>query len=127
MDQAPTLVHPEEAYENKIDAPLIDSLTGVFNQSFFTWYLSRRYSVPSGMGLIFLSQFQTWIILSSGDDISMMARIMDVADIYDVLVTDRPYRPGFSRKKAIAFLSEEAESGKLDSIAVDTLIDMMGQ
>ncbi len=35
-----------------------------------------------------------------GDEISMMARIMAVADICDTLNTDRPYRKAMPREKA---------------------------
>jgi putative two-component system response regulator len=61
----------------------------------------------------------------AGDKISMVARIMAVADIYDALITDRPYRKGLSRKKAISILSADAEAGKLDAGVVQELIGMV--
>lgn len=39
-----------------------------------------------------------------GDAIPIMARIIAVADTYDAMTTDRPYRQGFSREKALAEL-----------------------
>jgi HD-GYP domain-containing protein (c-di-GMP phosphodiesterase class II) len=51
----------------------------------------------------------------------MVARIMAVADIYDALVTDRPYRKGMPREKALFILNEEAGQGKLDKIVVEVL------
>jgi putative two-component system response regulator len=33
-----------------------------------------------------------------GEEIPMVARVMAVADIYDALVTDRPYRKAMSKK-----------------------------
>ncbi len=56
-----------------------------------------------------------------GDEISGVARIMAVADIYDALVTNRPYRTAMPKDKALGILSEEAESGKLDINVVDSL------
>ena len=60
-----------------------------------------------------------------GDEISMAARIMGVVDIYDALITDRPYRKGMSKEKALAILREEAEGGKLDKEVVEVLIKML--
>ncbi len=36
-----------------------------------------------------------------GDEIPMETRIVSIADVYDALITDRPYRPGYSRKEAL--------------------------
>ena len=55
------------------------------------------------------------------DEISMVARIMAVADIYDALVTDRPYRLGMSRERALCILLKEAEEGKIDASVVKSL------
>jgi putative two-component system response regulator len=56
-----------------------------------------------------------------GDQISMVARIMAVVDIYDALITDRPYRKGMSQTEAVRILREEAEKGKLDQAVVGHL------
>jgi putative two-component system response regulator len=50
-----------------------------------------------------------------GDQIPMVARIMAVVDIYDALITDRPYRKGMSQADAIRILEEDGQKGKLDS------------
>jgi putative two-component system response regulator len=60
-----------------------------------------------------------------GEDISMVARIMAVADIYDALVTDRPYRLGMTKKKALADIEQEAEDGLIDANVVSHLIALM--
>ena len=44
----------------------------------------------------------------SGDAIPLPAAIASLADVYDALTTDRPYRPGFSRETALETI-EEAE------------------
>ena len=56
-----------------------------------------------------------------GDEISTVARIMAVVDIYDALVTDRPYRKGMTKEKALSILFEEAEEGKLDKTIIEQL------
>lgn len=41
------------------------------------------------------------------EDIPMTARILCIADVYDALASDRPYRPGFSRDEALAIMQRE--------------------
>jgi putative two-component system response regulator len=60
------------------------------------------------------------------EEISTAARIMAVVDIYDALVTDRPYRKGMPLDKAIEILSEEANNEKLDPMVVNYLIEIVG-
>jgi len=56
----------------------------------------------------------------------MVARVMAVADIYDALVTDRPYRRGMPQAKALAILQEESQTGKLDPRVVAELVQVVG-
>jgi putative nucleotidyltransferase with HDIG domain len=44
----------------------------------------------------------------SGESISLHARILAVADVVDALVSDRPYRPGWSREKVLVYTRENA-------------------
>ena len=60
------------------------------------------------------------------DEISTAARIMAVVDIYDALVTDRPYRKGMPLEKAIEILRQEANNNKLDQAVVNYLIEVVG-
>ncbi len=53
-----------------------------------------------------------------GDAIPLKARILQVADIYDALTTDRPYRGALPHGEALEILSSEAEKGWLDSSVV---------
>lgn len=55
------------------------------------------------------------------DEISMPTRIMAVVDIYDALVTERPYRKAMSKEEALAILREEADKGELDMDVVNAL------
>jgi HD-GYP domain-containing protein (c-di-GMP phosphodiesterase class II) len=57
----------------------------------------------------------------------MVARIMAVADVYDALVTDRPYRPGMAKEDAIAAMQREADEGLLDAAAVSWLECLVGR
>jgi putative nucleotidyltransferase with HDIG domain len=47
-------------------------------------------------------------------EISMIARIASVADIYDALTTDRPYRGAMTPSAALSVLRREVEQGALD-------------
>ncbi len=57
----------------------------------------------------------------AGDKIPIEARIAAVADVYDALSTDRPYRPAFSAEKLLAVLNEMRGS-VLDPELLDMLI-----
>ena len=56
-----------------------------------------------------------------GEEISKVARIMAVVDIFDALITDRPYRKAMPREKALGILRKEAAEGKLDKDVVGKL------
>jgi putative two-component system response regulator len=56
-----------------------------------------------------------------GNDISRMARIMAAVDCYDAMITDRPYRAGMDRGKALGILKEEVTRGRLDGLVVKAL------
>ncbi len=50
----------------------------------------------------------------AGEEIPLLARILQVADIYDALTTARPYKPAFSHQHAIEIMLEEARRGWRD-------------
>lgn len=56
-----------------------------------------------------------------GDEITPLVRITTVADIYDALTTDRPYRDKFSKEKACAILRDM--KGQLDPDLVELFIE----
>lgn len=56
----------------------------------------------------------------------MVARIMAVADIYDALRTDRPYRKGMTTREALAFIENDADEGRLDVEVVAHLASLLG-
>ena len=43
----------------------------------------------------------------AGEKIPLMARIVAVADVYDALTSDRPYRAAWSHEKAMTFMSSQ--------------------
>ena len=49
-----------------------------------------------------------------GEEIPLLARILQVADIYDALTTARPYKPAFSHPHALEIMLEEARRGWRD-------------
>jgi putative two-component system response regulator len=50
----------------------------------------------------------------SGEQIPRLARIVQVADIYDALISPRPYKAPVTRKEALAIMREETELGWRD-------------
>jgi putative nucleotidyltransferase with HDIG domain len=44
----------------------------------------------------------------AGEEIPLAARILCIADVYDALATDRPYRAGFSHEKTMQIMREDA-------------------
>jgi len=54
----------------------------------------------------------------SGQEIPLMARILQIADIYDALITVRPYRDALSSEDAWETLNKEAGCGWLDASLV---------
>ena len=53
-----------------------------------------------------------------GEEIPLKARILQVADVYDALTSDRPYRERLSSEEALEILHEEARYGRLDASLV---------
>jgi putative two-component system response regulator len=49
-----------------------------------------------------------------GEEIPLLARVIQVADIYDALTTARPYKPAFTHERAISIMLEEAQRGWRD-------------
>lgn len=60
----------------------------------------------------------------SGEAIPLGARIVAVADVYDALTSDRPYRRGFTRAEALRRIQESADR-LLDARIVGALLDLV--
>jgi putative nucleotidyltransferase with HDIG domain len=59
-----------------------------------------------------------------GEAIPLEARIVAVADVYDALITDRPYRNGYAPEAAFGIL-EEMSGAELDPAIVDLFLARM--
>src|SRR5438128_4553473 len=51
-----------------------------------------------------------------GEQIPLTARILQIADIYDALTTERPYRKALPPEKAFAIMREEVKRGWWDAV-----------
>jgi putative two-component system response regulator len=49
-----------------------------------------------------------------GEEIPLLARILQIADIYDALTTARPYKPAFSHEHTMELMMEESRRGWRD-------------
>jgi putative two-component system response regulator len=54
-----------------------------------------------------------------GEQIPLTARILQITDIYDALITDRPYRKALPLEKAFAIMREEVKRGWWDASILD--------
>lgn len=57
-----------------------------------------------------------------GDDIPIEGRIAAVADVFDALTNDRPYRPAFTLQEALAMMQVE-RGAQFDPLVLDALSD----
>jgi putative two-component system response regulator len=60
-----------------------------------------------------------------GEEIPLHARIVQLADIYDALTTERPYKPAYSSEDAMRILHDEAARGWRDPFLVETFSDVL--
>jgi len=58
----------------------------------------------------------------AGEEIPLLARILQVADIYDALVTERPYKLALTRDEAFGVMDEEVRRGWRDPELVPLFI-----
>ncbi len=61
----------------------------------------------------------------TADNISLVTRILTVADIFDALTSDRPYRKALSYDEAIKVLEEDVQKGRLDDKVVKALKEVL--
>ena len=62
----------------------------------------------------------------TGDSLDLLSRILAVADIYDALSRDRPYRPAMPKEKALDLLNKES-GGKLCPQSVQVLNELVSK
>ena len=62
----------------------------------------------------------------TGEQIPLVARLFAVADVFDALTSDRPYRPAWSHTQAVEYLREQA--GRLfDPQVVELFLEIVDQ
>lgn len=62
-----------------------------------------------------------------GDEIPLKGQVMAVADAYDAITTDRPYRKGMPEKVAIGIFEDEIDSGQWNPEVVRVLLKILKQ
>lgn len=62
----------------------------------------------------------------SGDNIPLFGRLMAVADAYDAMTSDRPYRKGMSSEKALSII-EEGKGTQWDPYFAEVFLELMGK
>jgi putative two-component system response regulator len=60
-----------------------------------------------------------------GEQIPLLVRILAVADVYDAMSSERPYRPSISHERCLKMLQENAMGGGLDGEVVSTFRTLM--
>ena len=60
-----------------------------------------------------------------GEEIPFLARLFQVADIYEALTSDRSYRSALSMEQALDTIEQEAKKGLRDGEAVCLLIKVL--
>lgn len=63
---------------------------------------------------------------AKGAAIDLMARIIAVADTFDAMVSDRPYRKGFEKQRAVTIIQEEAGK-QFDPQVVEAFVGTVGR
>jgi putative two-component system response regulator len=60
-----------------------------------------------------------------GEDIPLLARILQVVDVYDALRTARPYKPAMTHEEAENVMTDEANAGMWDPNLVEAFFALM--
>jgi putative two-component system response regulator len=63
----------------------------------------------------------------SGSRIPILARVLQVVDVYDALRTARSYKPAYTHEQAVIIMREEASRGLWDAELVDEYFSMLQQ
>ncbi len=61
----------------------------------------------------------------AGEAIPLTARILQVVDLFDAFMTQRPYKPAFTLERSCALMREETRRGWWDTRLVELFIDLV--
>lgn len=61
----------------------------------------------------------------AGEDIPLLARVLQLADIYDALTTARPYKRAFTSEEAVAIMWAETAKGWRDPHLMQVFVDLL--
>jgi putative two-component system response regulator len=61
----------------------------------------------------------------AGEKIPLLARIFQIADIYDALANERPYKPALPREQIIRIMQDEADKGWRDPVITAVFLDIL--
>lgn len=92
-----------------IGARILEPIRAYAEQLPIVLYHHERYDgkgYPEGLG---------------GEEIPLHARILAVADVYDAVISDRPYRAGWDREEAIAHIRDGAGT-QFDPVVVEAFL-----
>lgn len=62
----------------------------------------------------------------SREEIPLLARILQIADIFDAITTKRPYKSAQTPSEAMQILEQQASDGLLDPVLVETFLKIAG-
>jgi putative two-component system response regulator len=60
----------------------------------------------------------------AGEEIPLLARVLQIADIYDALTSPRPYKPTYSANEALRIMEEETARGWRDPDLMELFLRM---
>lgn len=60
-----------------------------------------------------------------GEEIPLLARILQTVDIYDALTTERPYKRAYSPEEALVIMREETKKGWRDPYLMEVFADLL--
>jgi putative two-component system response regulator len=61
----------------------------------------------------------------AGENIPLQGRIMALADVYDALVSERPYKKAFSHEEAVKII-QDSKGTQFDPVLTDVFVAVMG-
>ena len=62
----------------------------------------------------------------AGEEIPLEARVFSVVDVYDALVSDRPYRPAWTKERALEYI-QSLSGVDFDPRVVDGFLELLAQ